>query len=66
MVGEQLFQAFRCRFTGEEIDVPVQRGTTPNELFVFWSDIQDGFENAKSVRNGRALVPFNKDSDGNQ
>jgi hypothetical protein len=65
-MSEQLFQALRCRLTGEEIDVPVQNGTAPNKIFVFWSDIQDGFENAKSVRNGKALVPFVKDSDGNQ
>ncbi|KAK3807236.1 MAG: hypothetical protein J3Q66DRAFT_418262 [Benniella sp.] len=65
-MSEQLFQALRCRLTGEEIDVPVQNDTATNEMFVFWSDIQDGFENAKSVRNGRALVPFVKDNDGNQ
>ncbi|KAK3821863.1 MAG: hypothetical protein J3Q66DRAFT_427847 [Benniella sp.] len=64
-MDEELFQAFRCRSTGDEIDIPVQKDTTTNELVVLWSDIQDGFENAKSVRNGRALVPFKKDNDGN-
>ncbi|KAK3807235.1 MAG: hypothetical protein J3Q66DRAFT_418261 [Benniella sp.] len=60
-MNDQLFQTFRCRSTGEEIDIPVQKGAAPNELFVLWSDIQSGFKNAESVRNGRALIPFIKD-----
>jgi hypothetical protein len=60
-MNDQVFQTFRCRSTGEEIDIPVQKGTTQNELFVLWSDIQSGFKNAESVRNGRALIPFIKD-----
>jgi hypothetical protein len=60
-MDEELFQAFRCRSTGEEIDIPVHKGTAPNELFVLWSDIQCGFRNAESVRKGRTLVPFIKD-----
>jgi hypothetical protein len=60
-MSDQLFQTFRCRSTDDEIDIPVQKGTTQNELFVLWSDIQSGFNNAESVRNGRALIPFIKD-----
>lgn len=48
----QVFQAFRCRSTGEEIEILVQEGTTQEESFVLWSDIQTRFENAKSIRHG--------------
>ncbi|KAF9363499.1 hypothetical protein BGX34_004009 [Mortierella sp. NVP85] len=57
----EVFQAFRCRSTGEEIEIPVQEGSTQEESFVLWSDIQTGFANAKSIKRGNTLVPFVKD-----
>ncbi|KAK3821077.1 MAG: hypothetical protein J3Q66DRAFT_425997 [Benniella sp.] len=59
--GGKVFQAFRCRSTGEEIEILVQEGATQNESFVLWSDIQTVFENAKSIRLEKTLVSFVKD-----
>ncbi|KAF9355254.1 hypothetical protein BGX34_010566 [Mortierella sp. NVP85] len=57
----QLFQAFQCRSVGHEIEIPVQEGATPGDLFVFWNDIQLVFQDAKFIKNGRSLVPFLRD-----
>ena len=53
--------AFRSRSTDETILVPTVLDTKSGQYAVLWSDIQDGFENAKSIRNGGALAPFLKD-----
>jgi hypothetical protein len=57
----QLFQAFQCRSVGHEIEIPVQEGATPGDLFVFWSDVQIVFQDAKFIKNGKSLVPFLRD-----
>jgi hypothetical protein len=56
----QLSQTFQCLSTGRSITIPVQKGTL-NEPFVYWSDIQCVFENAKFVKKDETLVPFMKD-----
>jgi hypothetical protein len=62
----QLFQAFRCRSTKKELKVHVQKGNTPNESFVLWSDIEDAFPTLKSVMKGEIVVHFLKDRDYNR
>ncbi|KAF9355253.1 hypothetical protein BGX34_010565 [Mortierella sp. NVP85] len=59
-------QSFRCPTTGENIEILVQKGPIPNESFVLWSDIQNVFENARYIRNGKILVPFMKDNNNNR
>ncbi|KAF9941725.1 hypothetical protein BGZ65_001853 [Modicella reniformis] len=51
-------QAFRSRLADEIVDIPVRMDPRTGNYIVLWSDIQDGFENAKSVRKGTSLVPF--------
>jgi len=59
----QLFQVLRCRSTGEQVKVDVQKGPTPSEAFVLWSDVQSVFPGTRSIRNGEFGVPFMKDRD---
>ncbi|KAF9350344.1 hypothetical protein BGX34_001266 [Mortierella sp. NVP85] len=58
---EQPWQAFRCRSTNEIIHVPTRKDPTTGNSIVLWRDIQRGFENAKSIRNGASLVLFMTD-----
>ncbi|KAG0222181.1 hypothetical protein BGX31_009288 [Mortierella sp. GBA43] len=64
MVTHQLkppMQAFQSRTTHEVINIPTTLDPKTGELVILWSDIQDGFENARSIRNGDDLVPLMKD-----
>jgi hypothetical protein len=64
MVTHQLkppMQAFRSRTTNEVINIPTTLDPKTGELVILWSNIQDGFENARSIRNGYDLVPLMKD-----
>ncbi|KAK3821127.1 MAG: hypothetical protein J3Q66DRAFT_148131 [Benniella sp.] len=61
----QLFQAFQCRSVDHEIEIPVQEGATPDDLFILWSDIQIVFQGAKFIKAGRTMVPFLKDKGHN-
>ncbi|KAK3821074.1 MAG: hypothetical protein J3Q66DRAFT_366818 [Benniella sp.] len=49
----------------EQVKVGVQKGPTPGEAFVFWSDVQSVFPDMRSIRNGEFGVPFMKDRDYN-
>ncbi|KAK3821078.1 MAG: hypothetical protein J3Q66DRAFT_398146 [Benniella sp.] len=60
-MDEQLLQAFRCRSTGEECKVQVQKGATPGEPFVLWSDIEDAFPDLRSIKLGEIAVNSMKD-----
>lgn len=56
-----LLQTFRCRSTGEVLDIPTLLDPTTGKRMVFWEDILSGFKNAESVRNGKSLVSFLRD-----
>ncbi|KAG0222238.1 hypothetical protein B0O80DRAFT_502515 [Mortierella sp. GBAus27b] len=57
----QPIQAFQSRSTGEITYIPAMTDTVTGQHFVLWDDIQEGFENAKTIKNGEILVPFMKD-----
>jgi hypothetical protein len=63
---EHPMQAFRSRSTDEIIHIPAIIDAETGQCIVLWSDIQDGFENAKSIRLGGSLVPFMKDDGKNR
>ncbi|KAF9922588.1 hypothetical protein BGZ65_009454, partial [Modicella reniformis] len=54
----ELSQAFQSRLTDEVVHIPVRIDPKTDKSFVLWKNIQNGFENAKSIRNGVSLVPF--------
>ncbi|KAG0221385.1 hypothetical protein B0O80DRAFT_502497 [Mortierella sp. GBAus27b] len=54
-------QAIRDCSSGEIIYVPTTIDHETGQCVVLWKDIQDTFENAKSVRSGKKPVPFMKD-----
>ncbi|KAF9363602.1 hypothetical protein BGX34_003722 [Mortierella sp. NVP85] len=58
---DPFLQTFRCRSTGEVLDIPTILDPTTGERMVFWEDILSGFKNAESVRNGKSLVSFLRD-----
>ncbi|KAI8349139.1 hypothetical protein B0O80DRAFT_429235 [Mortierella sp. GBAus27b] len=45
-------QEFRCQSTDEVLEIATQLDSATGKHFVLWKDIQVGFENAKSIRNG--------------
>jgi hypothetical protein len=55
-------QEFRCHSTDEVLEITTHLDSETGKRFVLWKDIQVGFENAKSIRNGKSLVPFMKDT----
>jgi hypothetical protein len=59
MEGNQPLQAFRSRsVTDSDVNIPTQVDPKTGALVVLWRDIQDVFENVKTIRNGKSLVPF--------
>ncbi|KAK3821114.1 MAG: hypothetical protein J3Q66DRAFT_438033 [Benniella sp.] len=51
-------QTFRCRSTGDIANIPALIDPKSGNLIVLWRDIQSVFEDAKSVWNGKSLVPL--------
>ncbi|KAI8347682.1 hypothetical protein B0O80DRAFT_209020 [Mortierella sp. GBAus27b] len=58
----QPMQEFRCRSTGVVLEIAANLDPEAGKHVVLWEDIRAGFENAKSVGNGKSLVPFLKDA----
>ena len=62
MNDNQHFQVFQSRsVTDSDVNILTQPDPKTGELVVLWSDIQDAFENIKSIWKGKFLVPFLKD-----
>ncbi|KAG0218812.1 hypothetical protein BGX31_011495 [Mortierella sp. GBA43] len=59
----QPIQEFRCRSTGDVLEIATHLDPKSGERIILWDDIQAGFDNAKSIRNGRSLVSFLRDED---
>ncbi|KAI8347685.1 hypothetical protein B0O80DRAFT_464899 [Mortierella sp. GBAus27b] len=58
---DQPVQAFRCSSTDEIIHIPAITDPEGCKRIVLWSDIQDVFDNAQSIRNGESMLTFMKD-----
>jgi hypothetical protein len=55
-------QKFRCPSTDRVLKIAAHLDSETGKHFVLWKDIQVGFENADSIRDGETLVPFLKDA----
>ncbi|KAI8349156.1 hypothetical protein B0O80DRAFT_429247 [Mortierella sp. GBAus27b] len=55
-------QKFRCPSTDQFLKIATHLDSETGKHFVLWKDIQVGFKNADSIRDGETLVPFLKDS----
>lgn len=51
-------QAFRSRSTGDIVDIPALVDPKTGNHIILWRDIQSVFENAKTVWNGKSLIPL--------
>ncbi|KAF9980975.1 hypothetical protein BGZ65_004459, partial [Modicella reniformis] len=58
---EQPTQSFRNRLTGEVAEIPTEIDPKTGKRIVLWDDILSLFQDAGSIRNANALVPFLKD-----
>ncbi|KAI8349052.1 hypothetical protein B0O80DRAFT_501480 [Mortierella sp. GBAus27b] len=54
----QSTQEFRCRSTNEVLEIVTRLDPDTGERVVLWEEIQAGFKNAHSIRNGKVVVPF--------
>ena len=54
---DQQTQAFRASLSNEILEIPTRMDKTGQRI-VLWKDIQLGFENARCIRKGGALVLF--------
>ncbi|KAI8349157.1 hypothetical protein B0O80DRAFT_501571 [Mortierella sp. GBAus27b] len=55
-------QKFRCPSTDQSLKIAAHLDSETGKHFVLWKDIQVGFKNADSIRDGETLVPFLKDA----
>ncbi|KAF8980068.1 hypothetical protein BGZ46_004656 [Entomortierella lignicola] len=55
---DQCTQAFRASTSKEILDIPTRLDNKTGQHIVLWKDIQLGFENAKCIKKGGALVLF--------
>ncbi|KAF9362412.1 hypothetical protein BGX34_006231 [Mortierella sp. NVP85] len=62
-MSEQHLQAFRARYSSEVITIPTRHDPKSGQRVVRWKDIQQYFENAKGVFNGKAAVLFLTDDE---
>ncbi|KAF9928655.1 hypothetical protein BGZ65_006144, partial [Modicella reniformis] len=56
--GKQSYQAFRNPATLKVTNIPTVMDSKAGKSIILWRDIQAGFKNADSIRNGEFLVPF--------
>ncbi|KAG0228365.1 hypothetical protein BGX31_006595, partial [Mortierella sp. GBA43] len=61
--GHQPMQGFRCCLTDDVLHIATRLDPKTGERVVLWRDIQAGFENLKSIRNGRSVIPLLTDED---
>jgi hypothetical protein len=59
----QLVQEIRCRSTDEVLEIATHLDPDSGERVVLWEEIQAGFRNADSIRNGKSVVPFLRGAD---
>jgi hypothetical protein len=62
-MNQQHSQAFRARNSSEIITIPTRHDPKSGQRVVRWKDIQQYFENAKGVLNGKDAVLFLTDDD---
>ncbi|KAK3825452.1 MAG: hypothetical protein J3Q66DRAFT_436522 [Benniella sp.] len=56
-------QAFRARYSSEVITIPTRHDPRSGQRVVRWKDIQQYFENAKGIFNGKTAVLFLTDDE---
>ncbi|KAF9996880.1 hypothetical protein BGZ65_007547, partial [Modicella reniformis] len=56
--SDELSHTFRNQSTGDVTNIPAVTDPKTGKHIILWRDIQDGFEKAKAIWNGKTPVPF--------
>jgi hypothetical protein len=62
-MSESHSQSFRDQNSSKIVTIPTRQDTKSGQRIVRWKDVQQCFENAKTIMNGEDIVLFLTDDD---